>query len=263
MNAREPLRILVSNDDGIAAPGLHALASAFGDLGRVVVVAPSRERSTTSHSLTLHKPLRVASLSEDRFAVSGSPADCLYLGANSLMDPEPNLVLSGINRGANLGTDIHYSGTVAAARGGAMLGLKSFAFSLVSTRDLDASRAGREMDFEMAGRIARRVVDQTMDLEFLPHTLLNVNIPNLPEDEIKGIRVTRQGFRHYSRLVDIKHDPRNHPYYWIAGAYVGFEPGEDTDCHAIDSGFVSVTPLTIDATDSGFLGLLRQTSFTL
>jgi len=247
------MRILISNDDGIESPGIHALAQAMTDLGDVYVVAPHRERSTAGHSLTLHKPLRLFEVKPRYFAVTGTPADCVYMGVHSVLnDAKPDFILSGINAGANLGTDVHYSGTVAAAREGAVLNIPSYAFSLVQHAQ------GGDLRFEMAAQWARKVFEATRGIPFPKHTLMNVNIPNLPNTEIAGWQIARQGYRFYSNDVVKRQDPRGKDYYWIGGPYKGFDPSENSDCDTVQKGQVSVTPITIDCTHNGFYTTLRE-----
>lgn len=249
------MRILISNDDGIDSPGIQALAREVAVLGEVTVVAPQRERSTAGHSLTLHKPLRIHRRGERQYATSGTPADCIYLGIREIMKEKPDIILSGVNAGANLGTDVHYSGTVAAAREGALMNIPSYAFSLVHFPGDETMR------YEAAARVARQVVEATRATAFPKHTLLNVNIPNLEPEKIHGVRVARQGFRYYSSDVTRRTDPRGKDYYWIGGAYVGFEQSDVSDCHAVNEGYVSVTPLTIDCTHNDFYTTLTSRVF--
>lgn len=242
------MKILISNDDGIHAPGLTALAEAASEFGEVTVVAPHRERSTAGHSLTLHKPLRIFDLGSNRFSTSGTPADCIYLGVRHILKEKPDLILSGINAGANLGTDVHYSGTVAAAREAALMNIRSYAFSLVGDRL--AQHPLELSDYRNTRSAVIEVIKRTLDITFPKHTLLNINIPQAqgsPE-----IRVCRQGIRFYENHIEPKEDPRGRPYYWLGGRYEGFEPNDLSDCHAVEQGFVSVVPLTIDSTHSPF-----------
>lgn len=245
------MKILVCNDDGIESPGIHKLADALGELGEVTVVAPHRERSTSGHSLTLHKPVRIFKHSENRYATTGTPADCVFLGVYEILKFKPDLIVSGINAGANLGTDIHYSGTVAAAREGALMNIPSYAVSLVELkRAVNEDRPPFRFDY--AATTALKIVKETKDLKFPPHTLLNINIPNIDSKEIKGIKVARQGFRYYEPNVAKRVDPRGKEYYWVGGPYKGFEKGDETDCFAVENSWVSVTPLTIDCTHNAF-----------
>ncbi|MBI1862047.1 MAG: 5'/3'-nucleotidase SurE [Deltaproteobacteria bacterium] len=255
------MKILISNDDGMESHGIHSLAKNLKKLGEVTVVAPHRERSTAGHSLTLHKPLRITNLGDGKYATSGTPADCIYLGMREVMKSLPDVIVSGVNRGANLGTDIHYSGTVAAAREGALMNIPSYAFSLVDLSQTLPNYPHETFRFEMAGEIALEVLQKTIDIKFPAHTLLNINIPNMDRSEIKGMKITRQGFRFYSNEVSRRSDPRGKDYYWLGGHYLRFEGGEDTDCHVLNDGYVTITPITIDCTHNQFYATLVASAF--
>lgn len=232
--------ILVSNDDGIESPYLHALADALaagGDDGpEVLVVAPERERSAVSHSITLHKPLRAVERQPGRYSLSGSPVDCVYVGVLKLCSRKPALVVSGINRGYNLGSDVFYSGTVAAAAEGALRGIPAIALSL---------EPRSEVDLEAATGFATRLAHAVLAAHMPRRTLLNVNVPAQPNGQY---RWTRLGERLYEDVVEERSDPRGKPYYWIGGGVVGMgdEPGSDTE--AIHQGIISVSPLHLDLT---------------
>jgi len=234
------LVILVSNDDGIQSEGIRALEEVLKTLGEVYTVAPDREQNAVSHALTLHRPLRVQEVGERRFAVDGTPTDCVNLAVKGLLPVRPQLVVSGINKGPNLGDDVMYSGTVSAAIEGALLGLPAIAVSLAAFRDFSFQVAA-----EFTAALAARVLEKGMP----PDTLLNVNIPHLPAHEIKGYRLTRQGKRRYSEAIVERIDPRGKKYYWIGGDDLGFVHEEGTDCVAVHEGFISVTPLHIDLTN--------------
>lgn len=239
--------ILVTNDDGIHSEGLVRLAEALDPLGEVTVVAPDREKSAASHALTLHRPVRIRPFGDRMYMVDGTPADCVYLGALQILSRKPDLVASGINRGSNLGDDVTYSGTIAAAFEGSILGIPSFAISL----------AGPEpYDFGAAGRVARVVGAKILD-EGLPRDiLLNVNVPR---DEIKGIRCTRQGKRIYDEIVHEGTDPRGSKYYWIGGGDSEYlDQTRDTDYMSVREGHVSVTPLHLDLTHYDSLEQMRE-----
>ncbi len=246
------MRILISNDDGIESQGILRLAEMAKQLGEVTVVAPHRERSTSGHSLTLHKPLRIIEVRPGYYAATGTPADCIYLGIHQVLKQKPDLILSGINAGANLGTDIHYSGTVAAAREGALMNIKSFAFSMVY---FDES----PFQYEMAAEYALQVLKKMHHFPFPNHSLINVNIPNIPKSKIKGIKVCEQGVRFYTQEVTQCRDPRGKQYYWVGGPYRGYEKVGYTDCQAVDEGHVSVTPLTINCTHREMLKQVENT----
>jgi 5'-nucleotidase len=232
--------ILVTNDDGIRAGGLRILADALADLGRIVVVAPEQEQSASSHAITLDKPLRINEYETDRFGVSGTPTDCVLLAVNGILDRRPELIVSGINLGPNMGEDVTYSGTVAAAIEASILGIPSIAISMVSwdSVPLDAAAA---VSRYLAGEMLHHDVPGT--------SLWNVNIPPLPRDELKGIRITRLGSRVYNGDIIKKTDPRGRDYFWIGGGDPGWNAGGDTDFTAVTEGYISVTPLRLDLTD--------------
>lgn len=233
-----PMRILVSNDDGVHAEGIRALSEALAACGEVIVVAPDRNRSGASHSLTLEVPLRVTRIAETGYhAVKGTPTDCVHLAVNELVRPEPDMVVAGINHGANLGDDVIYSGTVAAATEGRHLGFPSLAISLVG-----------KTHFVTAAHYAAQLVRGMMVHPLPADQILNVNVPDLPLDQIKGIRVTRLGNRHRAESVICTEDPRGQPIYWIGPPGSQQDAGEGTDFAAIEQGYVSITPLTIDMT---------------
>ncbi|RMF25004.1 MAG: 5'/3'-nucleotidase SurE [Deltaproteobacteria bacterium] len=230
--------ILACNDDGIHSDGLLRLVDALEEVDEVVVVAPDRERSAVSHALTLDRPLRADLLKPGWFAVDGTPTDCVNLAVNGLLEERPWLVVSGINRGANLGDDITYSGTVSAAMEAVLLGIPAVAVSQV----------GRvAFRFDAAASFSAALVACLRERRLPPDTLLNVNVPDV--DVPRGYAVTRQGKRRYGDAIVEKTDPRGRKYYWIGGAELGFEDEQGTDFAAIESGQVSVTPLHLDLTN--------------
>lgn len=233
--------ILVCNDDGIYSEGLHALEAALARIGEIYTVAPDREQSAVSHSLTLHRPLRIDEIAPRRFAVNGTPTDCVNLAVKGFLPVRPQLVVSGINRGANLGDDVTYSGTVSAAMEGSLLGIPSIAVSLV----IKGTPHHFEPAADFAAVLATEVIEQGMPSD----TLLNVNVPNLPREQLKGFLLTRQGKRRYAETMEVRVDPRGRKYYWIGGDDLGFDPDEGTDCVAVHDGFISVTPLHVDLTN--------------
>jgi 5'-nucleotidase len=235
------MHVLISNDDGVDAPGIAVLARHLAALGRVSVVAPDRDRSGASNSLTLDQPIRVHELGEGRFRVAGTPTDCVHLALAGLLADEPDLVVSGINNSANLGDDVLYSGTVAAAMEGRFLGLPAVAVSLVSS-----DHHGKH--FDTGGKAALRIVQRLIDDPLPADTILNVNVPDVPYDEIKGFEVTRLGHRHRSEPCVQQHDPRGRPIWWIGPAGPEQDAGPGTDFDAVRRGFVSVTPITVDLT---------------
>lgn len=232
--------ILLSNDDGIQSEGLVALNESISQVGEVYTVAPDRAQSSMSHALTLHRPLRVQELGTRHLSVDGTPVDCVKLGLTGLLPVRPDLVISGINKGPNLGDDIIYSGTVSAAIEGALLGIPAIAVSLVTFKDFDFHAAA-----EFTATLVRRIAEKGIP----PKTLLNVNVPSIPKNDLKGWRITRMGKRHYSENIVERVDPRGIKYYWIGGDDLGFANEEGTDCHAVHAGYISVTPLQVDLTD--------------
>jgi 5'-nucleotidase len=240
-------RILVTNDDGYTSEGLQILADALEGLGEIWVVAPDREQSAVSHALTLDRPLRITRLGGRRVAVDGTPTDCVALGISNLMEGSaPDLVVSGINFGFNMGADVHYSGTVSAAFEGVILGVPAMAVSL---------GLGEGLSFHVAARFARELAGWILDNGLPPNTLLNVNVPTgVP----LGVRLTRLGVRRYTEGVVEEKDPRGRQVFWIGGGRPVWEPIPGTDFQEVASGYVSVTPLHLDMTDRGFLKRLSE-----
>jgi len=232
--------LLVTNDDGIFAPALQKLREALAPLGRVVIVAPDRDQSATSHSLTLHRPFRIRSHGEDVYSVDGTPTDCVVTAWYGLLDQPPDMVISGINHGPNMGEDVFYSGTVAAAIEGTLQGAASIAASLV-TREL--------ADFVEPARFIARLARQVLDHGLPRRQLLNVNMPHRPWSEIGGVEVTRLGSRVYRDTLVKKVDPRGRDYYWIGGEDPVWEAQPGSDFQAVSEGRISVTPLRLDLTD--------------
>jgi 5'-nucleotidase len=243
------LKILLSNDDGYRADGLRYLHDALKPLAELTVVAPDRNRSGASNSLTLDVPLRVFPFAENAYAVNGTPTDCVHLAISGLFDFDHDMVVSGINDGANLGDDVLYSGTVAAAVEGRFLGLPAIALSLVLNGRNHYDTAARVAS-ELVMRVQRTPLDRAM--------ILNVNIPDLPYEQLKGYQSTRLGFRHRAEPMIKAADPRGRPVYWIGAAGVGDDAGPGTDFHAVANGFVSVTPLQIDLTRHSALEDVRD-----
>lgn len=240
-------RILLTNDDGIHSEGIKELENALQEIGDVFVVAPESEMSGASHSLTLSRPLRIRQIDERHWTVDGTPTDCVTFALNRILPPEqrPHICASGINHGANLGDDATYSGTVAGALESTILGVAGIAISLVATRNYD---------FKPAAKIAQIMVQKALD-EGLPEgTLLNVNVP---KTEIKGIRITKQGFKNARPVISEHTDPRGKFYYWIGEERKGFHAGGGTDFEAIDEGYVSVTPMRSDLTNHGAIEILK------
>ncbi|MDF1536778.1 MAG: 5'/3'-nucleotidase SurE [bacterium] len=237
--------ILVTNDDGINAPGILALAGALGKLGRVVVVAPDRERSAASHSLTLNHPLRIDELGDDRFAIDGTPTDCVHLATHVLLNgTTPDLLVSGINRGGNMGQDVTYSGTVWAAMEGGLMGVPSLAVSLVDDR---------YSDYRPAARFAVAAAGWVRERGLPEGTILNINVPDDPDQDIDKFLITRQGFHRWEENVIRNSDPRGRTYYWIGGTRPPYKGPTETDLGAVTAGYISVTPLHVDMTNYRFV----------
>lgn len=248
-------RILLSNDDGIFSEGIRALAEELDHLGEVWVVAPDRERSGAGHSLTLHHPLRVEEMQDRWYSVDGTPTDCVYLGINGILKGErPDLVVSGINKGGNLGDDITYSGTVCAAMEGTILGTPSMAISLVSTSGYD---------FATAAKVSKMLAEHILQNGLPEDVFLNINVPPVPWEELRGIKITHQGKRIYANAVQEKIDPRGRTYYWIGGEERGWVPLEGSDLHAVANNHVSITPLHLDLTSYDAQALLARWNLVL
>lgn len=237
------MHILISNDDGVFAPGIKALSERFRRDHRVTVVAPLEERSTTGHSISLDKPLRLEHISEGVWGCSGFPGDCTLMGLGHVTKGDrPEGVVTGINRGANLGQDLYYSGTIAAAREAVFHGVPALATSLVFgtvTKNLH--------HYETAAEVAAWIVEAGLLKLLPPHTLWNLNVPDVPLKELKGLRLTSIGKRSYSEEIHHRVDARGREYYWIAGHYQGHNNLPDSDCTAIDQGFAALTPQVLVA----------------
>ncbi len=240
--------ILITNDDGIHSAGLQALADQMQSFGRVAVVAPDRERSAIGHALTLHAPLRAEEIAEDRWAVSGTPTDAVSLGVHGLLKEKPDLVISGINKGGNMGDDLTYSGTVAAAMEATLMGVPAIAVSL-------AGQSFKYDDFADAARVAGQLAATVLGHGLPADTFINVNVP---ASKPLGLRLTRQGKRIYESGIVQNSDPRGRSYYWIGAGELGFQDLEGTDFHAVNKGYVSVTPLHLDLTNYAAIDRLRQ-----
>ena len=247
---KSPPNILVCNDDGVRSEGIVALADALRELGTVFVVAPDREQSAASHALTLSHPLRIEKIGNRVYAVDGTPTDCVNLAVNGILRKKKiALVASGINKGANLGDDITYSGTVSAAMEGTILGIPSIAVSLASRNHFRFDAAA-----EFALRAARKAL-----LHGLPKdTLLNINFPDLPAEEVRGVRITRQGKRIYEDSIVEKRDPRGRKYYWIGGDSLRSEEMPGSDLEAVEQNWISVTPVHLDFTNYASMRVLRR-----
>ncbi len=233
------MHILISNDDGYLAPGLKAIADEISTMSEITVVAPDRNRSGASNSLTLQRPLRAQMTPMGFYKVDGTPTDCVHLALTGLLSEEPDMVVSGINSGANLGDDVIYSGTVAAATEGRFLGLTALAVSLAS-RD--------ELHFDTAAYATGVIIRKLLKKPLPEDTILNINVPDLPWADIKGFRATRLGFRHRAEPAVQQRDPYNQKIFWVGPAGEAQDAGEGTDFYAVKQGYVSVTPLQIDLT---------------
>ncbi|MBI5710998.1 MAG: 5'/3'-nucleotidase SurE [Candidatus Eisenbacteria bacterium] len=234
------MNILITNDDGIFAPALARLKEALAPLGRVVIVAPDRDQSATSHSLTLHRPFRIHTHEPDVYSVDGTPTDCVVTAWYGLLDRPPDLVISGINHGPNMGEDVFYSGTVAAAIEGSIQGAPAIAASLATREAADFVEPAR-----FIARLARQVIERGLPRR----QLLNVNLPHRPWGEVRGVRLTRLGSRVYRDTLVKKVDPRGRDYYWIGGEDPVWQELDGTDFHSVHAGWISVTPLRLDLTD--------------
>ncbi|MFO9238134.1 5'/3'-nucleotidase SurE [Legionella pneumophila serogroup 1] len=233
------MKILVSNDDGVLAPGIKILANELSTLGEVKVVAPDRNRSGASNSLTLTQPLRIKQLDNGYYSVDGTPTDCVHLALTGFLEPMADIVVSGINEGANLGDDVLYSGTVAAAMEGRYLGLPAIAISMVGDNI---------QHYETAAIIAKQLVIKLSANKLPSQTILNVNVPDLPLNQIRGLQVTRLGTRHSAEPIIKEYDPRGRPIYWVGPPGIEADAGAGTDFFAIKTGHVSITPLHLDMT---------------
>ena len=254
------MNILISNDDGVYSNGIYELAKKMQDYGKVTVVAPDKEQSATSHAITMHQPLRckkikLYDLAVDAWWVSGTPADCIKLGVESLLTERPQLIISGINNGENLGTDIIYSGTVSAAIEGSIFKIPSIAVSY--------EKHG-ETDFSLAAEVAAGIIGQVLKKQGKINSLLNINIPELNSiKDLKGVKITKLGVKKYRNNFEERKDPRGNSYYWLAGELIEDELGEATDIYAIRNGYVSVTPLNVDFTGYEDMDRLKEWQLTL
>lgn len=250
------MRILISNDDGINAPGLKVIEDIAAQLSDDIwVVAPAEEQSGAGHSLSLSRPVRVREHGPRRFSVTGTPTDSVMLAIGKIMgDQKPDLLLSGVNRGANLGDDITYSGTVAAAMEGTLAGIKSIAMSQVYAKE----GVGDDVSFDAASQWGAKVLRPLINMEFAPRMLMNINFPAVAADAVAGIKTTCQGFHDYGRAAIIEsQDPRGYPYYWFGLHGIEDTPGHDSDLESIADNFISVTPLTLDLTHHDALSKMR------
>ncbi len=247
------MKLLLTNDDGIFADGLKVLYQVLQPYHEITVVAPDQERSAVGHGITLHSPLRCRPVGFHNgmlgYAVSGLPADCIKLGISEILKHPPDMVISGINPGANVGVNVNYSGTVAAAKEAALYGIPAIAVSI---------KAGENIHYSDAARFISRLVETIVRKGLDRHTFLNVNFPNLPFDRTRGIKLSRQGLELFSESFEKRLDPRNQAYYWQGGDNFSAHLNSDTDSAAIDQGFISITPIKCDMTDYEGLKSLKQ-----
>jgi 5'-nucleotidase len=249
------LKILLSNDDGIYARGLHSLIKELSTIATLYVAAPDRERSGTGHSITVFEPIKVIKTSlpgvKEGWTVGGTPVDCVKLALKRLVPEKIDLVVSGINHGPNLGTDVLYSGTVSAAAEGVILGVPAIAVSLDSY--------DKEMSFDFAARVTKKIVKLAMKHEIEQQTLLNVNIPGIDSQDIKGVRITKLGARNYDNLFDERQDPRGNTYYWLGGGVIEEDQDKDSDVWAVQQSYISITPIHLDLTDYHLIDKYKTT----
>ena len=249
-NTTEKKLILVTNDDGVQAPGLRILAEHLSALGEVYMVAPDREQSAVGHSLTLHRPLRITEVGPRIIAVEGTPTDCVLLAYYRILPKKPALVFSGINYGHNLGDDITYSGTVSAAFEATLLGIPSVAISI--------ERDGKKIYYDVAARFAKKIAQKVLKDGLPKDTFLNVNLPNVPASKIRGVVVTKQGRRSYDDVIVAKVDPRGRPYFWIGNGDPLWKDDIGTDINAIRANKISITPIHLDLTNHKAIARLKD-----
>lgn len=247
------MKLLLANDDGVMAPGIRSLYNFLKDAHDTTIIAPLEERSTTGHSLSLDKPLRLELLEENIYGCSGFPSDCVLMGLGHVMkNNRPDVVVSGINRGANLGQDLYYSGTIAAAREAAFHQVPSLAVSLVF------NAVNEPHLYDVAARFIKHALEMGLHKHCKNYGLLNINVPNIPFEEIRGCKLTEIGFRRYSEEIHARMDARNREYFWIAGHYEGFAENPESDCQAVKDGHIAITPhALIDRCDRDY-GELRK-----
>ncbi|MBI1802934.1 MAG: 5'/3'-nucleotidase SurE [Ignavibacteriae bacterium] len=254
---KKRLKILVSNDDGIDAPGIQALAGEMKKLGDVTVIAPDKQRSAVGHAITMNYPLRASKFYKNGeffgYAIEGTPADCVKLAIRSLLPEKPDILVSGVNHGSNTAINIIYSGTVSAATEGTILGIPSIAISLTTY--------GSEPDFRYAALFARKLAEMVARKGLPEATLLNVNVPAIQKKEIKGVRVTRQGKTRWDDTFDVRRDPNDKEYYWLTGKLEVIDTSDDTDEIAVMNNYISITPIQYDLTDYATLAKIHEWKF--
>ncbi|WP_432409509.1 5'/3'-nucleotidase SurE [Wukongibacter sp. M2B1] len=253
------MKILVTNDDGIFAEGIYKLAKKLDEKYEVFIVAPDRQRSATGHAITMHNPLRAKKIKFydtdiSAWSVDGTPSDCVKLALEALLEEKPDFIISGINDGPNLGTDVLYSGTVSAAMEGAIHGIQSIAVSMAYTK---------EIDFSVGADFAYKMVDKLKVKKLPPNTLLNINIPKGTKEELGGAKITTLGIRKYKNAFEKRHDPRGNEYYWLSGEVINEDQGEDSDINCIKDKYVSVTPIHYDLTKFDLVQIMKQWNINL
>jgi len=247
--------ILVTNDDGILSEGMLSLKKTLAPLGRVVIVSPSEEKSASSHAITMKAPVRINEVEKDIYSLTGFPADCVYAAVHGLLDRAPDLVVSGINMGANMGVDVYYSGTLAGVRQATIEGIKGFAISI------DRVKNASKINWDTATSFAYRVASEMLKKGYKKEGFLNVNCPNVPKEEIKGVKITKMGDRRYVKGVKRDKDLKGDEYCWLWGEYSAFGSIEGSDCDAVDAGFISVCPMILDVTDYSMMNELKTWKF--
>ena len=247
--------ILVTNDDGISSPGIKILAKVLKSVGDVYVIAPETEQSAVAHALTLHRPLKVEKTGKNTFYINGTPTDCVIIGVDKILPGKPDIIVSGINNGGNLGDDVTYSGTVAAAIEGTLLGIPSIAVSLVTSNIINGHNR-KKLNFKVAANFAKELAMKVLRQGLPDDTLLNVNVPN--SETTKGTKFTKQGRRIYDNAIQEHSDPRGRKCYWIGGGVPQWASGENTDFDAIHNGYISVTPVHLDLTNYKALEYIRK-----
>ena len=248
--------ILVTNDDGISSPGIKILSKALKDLGDVYVVAPETEQSAVAHALTLHRPLKALKVGNRTYCVNGTPTDCVIIGVSKILPQKPDIIVSGINNGGNLGDNITYSGTVAAAMEGTLLGIPSLAFSLALEDNGNSTYGKISLKFRIAAEHARGLTSKVLEMGLPDDTLLNINVPDVKE--IKGIKITKQGKLAYDNAIKELRDPRGRECFWIGGGIPQWESGGNTDLDAVQNGYISVTPVRMNLTDYDTLRYIEK-----
>ena len=247
--------ILITNDDGILSEGVFVLKEALEPLGRVVIVSPSEEKSGASQAITMRTPVRIKEVEKDIYSLTGFPADCIYAAIHGLLKRKPDLVVSGINRGANLGVDVYYSGTVAGIRQATIEGIKGFAISV------DINNHIKKINWQTAADFSYTVAKEMLEKGYRSGGFLNINCPNVEQKHIKGVRITRMGDRRYLKEVKWGKDPRGEEYCWLWGDFSEFSSIKDSDCDAVNEGFISVCPMMLDPTDYNMITELKGWQF--